>query len=47
VVHQMAAGWHADTCAVPDPGKACKTCEVSRWCPDALTSTPGEDTDDA
>jgi hypothetical protein len=46
VVHQMAADWHADTCAEPDPGKACRTCEVWRWCPDALTGTPGEDADD-
>jgi hypothetical protein len=47
VVHQIAADWHADTCAVPDPGKSCWTCGVSRWCPDALTGTSGEDADDS
>ncbi|MEU6644578.1 PD-(D/E)XK nuclease family protein [Saccharomonospora sp. NPDC046836] len=34
VVHDLAAPWHADLSMLPEPGRACDTCEVSMWCPE-------------
>ena len=46
VIRDMAAGWRADDRAIAVPGPGCRTCEASRWCPDAATGCPAEDDDD-
>lgn len=44
VVHDLAAGWHADTAARAQPGPECRRCAVARWCPDAFARPRPEDT---
>jgi hypothetical protein len=48
VIHSLAAPWHADETAAPQPGLECGTCPVRRWCPDALplAGGPAADGDD-
>ena len=35
VVRDLAAPWHADQTMASRPGKQCRTCEMTQWCPDA------------
>lgn len=37
VVRTRFARWHADVELKTRPGKACRTCAFTRWCPDAVT----------
>ncbi|MBE1537081.1 PD-(D/E)XK nuclease family protein [Actinomadura algeriensis] len=37
VVRSSVAGWHSDETLATSPGKACRGCGFSRWCPDAAT----------
>jgi PD-(D/E)XK nuclease superfamily len=46
VIRDMVARWREDDSAVAAPGPDCRTCDSSRWCPDAATSAPQEDDDD-
>jgi hypothetical protein len=46
VIRDMVTGWRADDSAVAVPGPGCRTCDASRWCPDAAPSAPQEDDDD-
>lgn len=34
VVQLEVAGWHADLARATKPGKECRTCVFTRWCPD-------------
>ena len=46
VIRDMVGGWRTDDSAIAVPGLCCRTCEASRWCPDAATGAPAEDDDD-
>ena len=46
VIRDMAAGWREDDSAIAVPGPGCRTCDASRWCPDAATGVPLGDDDD-
>ncbi|MFD4396690.1 PD-(D/E)XK nuclease family protein [Kitasatospora sp. NPDC058478] len=32
VIHDLAAGWHTDTTALPRPGRYCRYCDMAEWC---------------
>ncbi|WP_214104478.1 PD-(D/E)XK nuclease family protein [Acrocarpospora catenulata] len=35
VIQAEVAGWHSDLARATKPGKECRTCVFTRWCPDA------------
>lgn len=43
VIHDLAVDWHADTTALPRPGRYCRYCEMVEWCqPNPPPGTPSE-----
>jgi hypothetical protein len=46
VIRDMVSKWREDDGAIATPGYGCRTCEASRWCPDAAASAPQEENDD-